>query len=165
MVQVAEFKKVKKDIFLRDISNIKGFNYCGEVNKDGADSLYENIKLPVRSSANTCKYDIHTNISMLLKPGKSCVIATGLKVEIDEGWLMLIVPNEKLGLEYRVELDNTVGVYDGADSINEKTDGHIFIKITNNGQNKNAEIGKGSVICHAIFIPYGVTKSDKFVEN
>jgi dUTP pyrophosphatase len=117
-------------------------------------------ELPVRATAGSAGYDIKTPVDIVLTPGKSVRIATGLRCRIAEGWVLLIMPKSGLGFKYRLQLDNTVGVID-SDYYYADNQGHILIQITNDSNTeKTLEIPAGKAFAQGIFVPFGITESD-----
>ena len=78
-------------------------------------------------------------------------------------WVLMIFPRSSLGFKYRLQLDNTVGVID-ADYYYSDNEGHIFIKITNDGD-QVLRIHKGEAFAQGIFFEYGVTEDDHVEEQ
>ena len=66
-------------------------------------------------------------------PGATIKIPTGIRCILKEGFVLKEYPRSGLGFKYRVRLDNTVGIID-SDYYKSDNEGHIFIKITNEGQ-------------------------------
>ncbi len=67
--------------------------------------------------------------------------------EMDEGWVLKLYPRSGLGFKYRVQLNNTVGIID-SDYFHSDNEGHIFVKITNDSnERKNRMRGSRYRIC------------------
>ena len=146
MKKIAKFYKVSKEEFI----------------KSADEALYENIILPKRATKGSAGYDFFANDSFSLKAGQSIKIPTGIRVQIDEGWVLKIYPRSSLGFKYRLSLDNTVGIID-SDYFNADNEGHIFIKITNCGD-KPLTVEKGKAFAQGVFTPYGITVDDDVTE-
>ena len=83
--------------------------------------------------------------------GETCLVPTGVRVKIEDGWFLSIFPRSGLGFKYRLQLDNTVGIID-SDYYESSNEGHIFIKITCDAKTqKTIEIKKGEGIAQGIF--------------
>lgn len=154
MYRIAEFEKVSfkqfedawKNIFLTSDEEIK--------------RLYESIKLPCRATSGSAGYDFFTPIDITLNPKENILLPTGIRVKIDEGWFLGIMPKSGLGFKFRLQMDNTIGVID-ADYYNSDNEGHIFVKLTNDSnQNKVISVKAGASICQGIFLPFGITITD-----
>ncbi len=60
-----------------------------------------------------------------LKPGETIKIPTGIRVKINDGWVLKLYPRSGLGFKFRVQMNNTVGIID-SDYYNSDNEGHIF---------------------------------------
>ena len=75
-------------------------------------------------------------------------------------------PRSSLGFNYRIQLDNTVGIIDSDYYNNTRNEGHIMIKITNDSRSGQTCIfEQGSRFCQGIFLPFGITLDDDVVEE
>lgn len=149
MKKIAKFEKVSQAQFLKD--------YEGE----NAKAVFDDIKLPARATSGSAGYDFYAPYSFTLAPGETLKIPTGLRVKIDEGWVLKIYPRSGLGFKYRLQLNNTVGIID-SDYYNSDNEGHIFIKITNDSnEGKTIELKKGEGFAQGIFVEYGITVDDE----
>ena len=118
----------------------------------------EDILLPKRATSGSAGYDFFAPFAFSLQSGESIKIPTGIRVKIEEGWVLKIYPRSSLGFKYRLTLNNTVGIID-SDYFNADNEGHIFIKLTNCGE-KPLEVEKGKGFAQGIFIEYGITEDD-----
>ena len=119
------------------------------------------VALPKRATSGSAGYDIIAPFDIVLKPGETIKVPTGLRCKISDGWVMFILPKSGLGFKYRTQLDNTVGVID-ADYYNADNEGHIMIKLTNDThEGKTLEVSAGKAFCQAIFLPFGITVDDR----
>ena len=64
---------------------------------------------------------------MTLEPGREIKIPTGIRVEMDQGWVLKCYPRSGLGFKYRLQLNNTVGIID-SDYFYSDNEGHMFAK-------------------------------------
>ncbi len=153
MKRIAQFEKVSYDRFEKDWSGIFPA-------KTDIISIYDSIKLPSRATKGSAGYDFYTPIAVELHPGESINIPTGIRVRIDEGWVLKLYPRSGLGFKFRLQLNNTVGIID-SDYYYSDNEGHIFIKITNDThEDKTVELNSGSAFCQGIFVEYGITVDD-----
>lgn len=152
-MRVGEFYKVSREQYLHDIGS--------EKDTEELDILeYDSISLPRRATAGSAGYDFFSPVNLVLEPGHSVKIATGIRVKVEDGWWLAILPRSSLGFKYRVQLDNTCGVID-QDYYGSDNEGHIFIKITNDSRDgKILTLDAGQAFAQGIFIPYGITFSD-----
>ena len=126
--------------------------------KDGTIDAYNSIMLPKRATSGSAGYDFFAPYDFTLAPNETFKVATGIRVKIDEGWVLKIYPRSSLGFKYRLRLDNTVGIID-SDYYYADNEGHIFIKITNLGD-KPLSVEKGKAFAQGVFVEYGITIDD-----
>ena len=119
--------------------------------------------LPRRATSGSAGYDFFSPLAFTLAPGACIRIPTGVRARIDDGWVLMLFPRSGLGFKYRLQLDNTVGIID-ADYYHALNEGHIMIKVTNNGS-KQLSLRKGDRFAQGIFIPYGITEDDEASEE
>lgn len=124
------------------------------------ESIYKNIKLPMRSTTGSAGYDFYLPNEIDLIEGKSMVIPTGIRCKIDDGWMLAAFPRSGHGFKYGIHLANTVGIID-ADYYNADNEGHIQIKLVNDSKlAKDIGLEDGTAFCQGIFIPFGITVDD-----
>ena len=127
-------------------------------------SIYDSLKLPRRATKGSAGYDFYTPIDICLKPGESIKIPTGIRCEMDEGWVLMIYPRSGLGFKYRLQLNNTVGIID-SDYYYSDNEGHIFIKMTNDSnEGKTVEVNAGQGIAQGVFMQYGIVEDDDVID-
>ncbi len=126
---------------------------------DGTKEEYSNIILPKRATSGSAGYDFFAPKTFTLNAGETIKIATGVRVQIDEGWALKIYPRSSLGFKYRLTLNNTVGIID-SDYFFADNEGHIFIKMTNCG-NSPITVERGKAFAQGVFVEYGITVDDE----
>ena len=125
---------------------------------------YANIKLPRRATIGSAGYDFFAPFDFELIPGETIKIPTGIRALLDEDKFLAIYPRSGIGFKYRLQLDNTVGIVDSDYSWSDN-EGHIFIKITNDGrEGKTIHINKGEAFAQGIITQYFVTIDDEVSE-
>lgn len=150
MKRIAKFEKVSREQFSKDWQDSFGEN----------ESIYDSIKLPRRATAGSAGYDFFSTTDFELMPGETIKIPTGIRVRIDEGWVLKLYPRSGLGFKYRLQLNNTVGIID-SDYYNSDNEGHIFVKVTNDSnEGKILSVKAGEGFCQGIFVEYGITVDD-----
>lgn len=152
MKRIAKFHKVSYEQF---------FESCREdFNKEEIKEMYQKIKLPVRATSGSAGYDFFAPFDFTAAPSQTIKIPTGIRCEIDEGWVLKIYPRSGLGFKFRLQLNNTVGIID-SDYFHSDNEGHIFIKITNDSnENKTVNVKAGTGFAQGIFVEYGITIDD-----
>ncbi len=129
-----------------------------EYAKSAPAELYDKIVLPRRATSGSAGYDFFATEAFTLKASETIKIPTGIRVKIEEGWVLSIYPRSSLGFKYRLTLDNTVGIID-SDYYFAENEGHIFIKMTNCG-NKPLAVEAGKAFAQGVFTEYGITYDD-----
>ena len=117
---------------MRDFEKISFEQFCKDVCEDK--QMYNNYKLPIRDSKSTAGYDIYLLEDLELKPNDIVKLPTGIKSYFNEDEVLLIVVRSSMGFKYNIRLVNQVGVIDADYYNNENNEGHIFIKIQNEGK-------------------------------
>lgn len=183
MKRVGEFYKVSLEQFLPEITKLlaeQEQKKCSPLQrsldwfwkpfkpKDDYDThlttlgelLYNQLDVPIRATSGSGGYDFKSPLSFTLKAGETIKIPTGMRAKIHNGWWLGCFPRSSLGFQYRLQLDNTVGVVD-SDYFYSDNEGHLFVKLTNDStENKTLSINQGDGLFQALFIPYGITYSD-----
>ena len=154
MKRIAKFHKVSKERFTADWVDTFAQS------KEEAERVYEAIRLPKRATAGSAGYDFFAPAEFTLKPGETVKIPTGIRVEMDQEWVLKCYPRSGLGFKYRLQLNNTVGIID-SDYFYSDNEGHIFAKLTNDSnEGKTVELEAGSGFMQGIFVEYGITMDD-----
>lgn len=124
------------------------------------DSTYNDLKLPKRATVGSAGYDFFAPFDIVLKPGETIKIPTGIRVKIEPNYVLKLYPRSGLGFKFRLQLNNTVGIID-SDYYYSDNEGHIFAKITNDtNEGRTIEIKKGTGFMQGIFIEYAITFDD-----
>ena len=127
--------------------------------------IYDKISLPKRATSKSAGYDFYAPVDVTMKPGEIVKIPTGIRVEMEEGWVLKCYPRSGLGFKYRLQLNNTVGIID-SDYFYSDNEGHIFIKMTNDSnEGKVVDVQAGQGIAQGIFMTYGITADDDATET
>ena len=154
MQRIAKFEKVSLEEFQ------KGFKDCFPENEEACQLVYDNLKLPKRATTGSAGYDFFSPVTFSLKPGETIKISTGIRVKMQENFVLKLYPRSGLGFKYRLQLNNTVGIID-SDYYNSDNEGHIFAKITNDSnEGKEVTIEGGTAFMQGIFLEYGITFDD-----
>ena len=128
-------------------------------------AVYDNLKVPVRATAGSAGYDFFAPVDILLKPGETVKLPTGIRVRMEPDWVLSCYPRSGLGFKYRLQLNNTVGIID-SDYYHSDNEGHIFAKLTNDTkEGKSLQIAAGNGFMQGIFTEYGITFDDQVTER
>ena len=155
MKRIAKFHKVSLEQFKKDWIDTFGLDEEAHI-----EEIYENIKLPRRATAGSAGYDFFAPVRLILAPGETIKIPTGIRVEMEPEWVLKCYPRSGLGFKYRLQLNNTVGIID-SDYFYSDNEGHMFSKITNDtNEEKTIDIAQGEGFMQGIFVEYGITLDD-----
>ncbi len=156
MQRIAKFEKVSFEQYKEGWLNC----WDSESSDEEIRAAYDGIKLPRRATTGSAGYDFYTPVDFKLQAGRTILIPTGVRVRIDEGWVLSIYPRSGLGFKFRLQLDNTVGIID-SDYYNSANEGHIFIKITNDSkEEKKVSLLSGDAFAQGVFTQFGITVDD-----
>ena len=142
-------------------------NFGDDFPRDVLQKIYDNIKLPKRSTKGSAGYDFYApfNIHMpgeqlktsIIKPEDVklirdyITIPTGIRFVTDRDDLVLFcAPRSGLGFKYGVKLKNTLGVID-SDYQYAENQGHILCKL---GSETGVDIEMGQAFMQGIFVPF-----------
>ena len=155
MKRVAKFEKVSLEQFMEGWTDTFGTQRPGVI-----EQIYDGICLPKRATSGSAGYDFFALAAIILKPGETVKIPTGVRVWMEPEWVLKCYPRSGLGFKYRLQLNNTVGIID-SDYYYSDNEGHIFAKLTNDSrEGKTVEIKAGDGFMQGIFTEYGITLDD-----
>ncbi|MBQ7955311.1 MAG: deoxyuridine 5'-triphosphate nucleotidohydrolase [Lachnospiraceae bacterium] len=155
MQKVAQFFKVSPENFMQAMKD----DFPQYTEADIKD-IYESLELPKRATKGSAGYDFYAPFAFSLPPGTTIKIPTGIRVKMEEDWVLQLFPRSGLGFKFRLQLNNTVGIID-SDYYYSDNEGHIFAKITNDSnEGKVLEVSAGSGFMQGIFLQYGITVDD-----
>ena len=138
------FEKISFEQFKKDIKDNK--------------ELYESYSLPKRSTKNSAGYDFCAIYDYTLHPGDIMKIPTGIRAIMESDDVLFIIDRSSMGFKYNVRMTNQVGVID-ADYYTSDNEGHIWIKIQNEGD-KDYVVKKGDAMIQGIFMKFLKTDDD-----
>lgn len=119
----------------------------------------ERIILPSRSTPGSAGYDLAAAVDLVLAPGDTALIPTGIKA--------YMLPDEYLGLhirsslavKYSLRLANGQGIVDSDYYNNPDNEGHILLAVVNCGS-AHAAIQRGMRLAQGIFYKYLLADGD-----
>ena len=145
-----KFEKISFEQFKNDV----------EDNKE----LYDSLGLPRRGTKYSAGYDFESLYDFVMKPGEIKKIPTGIKVTMNDNEVLLLAVRSSQGFKYNIRLCNQVGVIDKDYYNNENNEGHIFIKLQNEGD-KDYVVNKGDKIIQGVFINYLTVDDEEEVKE
>lgn len=156
MKRIGKFHKVSFERFAADWEK----NFPQE-ESSRIQEIYEALLLPRRATAGSAGYDFFAPVDLTIRPGETKMLPTGIRVEMEPGWVLKCYPRSGLGFKYRLQLNNTVGIID-SDYFYSDNEGHIFARLTNDtNEGKTVEIPAGTGFMQGIFSEYGITVDDE----
>ena len=141
---IARFTHVSEKEYLDAVKNLPG---C---------LARDEIPLPKRSTPGSAGYDFVSPIEIEIPAGGKGIIPTGIRCEMQEGWVLMLFPRSGLGFRYQTRLSNTVGIIDSDYAIADN-EGHIMVSLRN-PLNQSLVIKRGARFCQGIFVPYGLAE-------
>ena len=167
MKRIAKFEKVSFGQFSdswNDIIQTEEKDGSETRNEEVIKEIYDRIKLPRRATAGSAGYDFFAPVDIILNPGETIKIPTGIRVWMEPEWVLKCYPRSGLGFKFRLQLNNTVGIID-SDYYNSDNEGHIFAKLTNDSnEEKTVQIKAGEGFMQGIFVEYGITVDDSVTD-
>ena len=145
-----KFEKISYEQFKKDITD--------------NEELYNSYELPKRKTKYSAGYDFISLIEKNLAPGESVLIPTGVKCSLNENDVLLIVVRSSLGFKHNIRLVNQVGVIDADYYNNESNEGHILIKLKNEGDH-DYKIEIGGAIAQGLIINYDIIDDEKEINT
>lgn len=103
-----------------------------------------------------------SNLAKLTKGFRPTIVRTGMKIQIPDDMVCLIVPRSSTPLKYWLKVSNSPGVIDADYFSNEDNDGEIGI-IVENELDIPIKIKKGEVIGQALIIPKETVNDEEFI--
>lgn len=145
-----KFEKISFEQFKKDVKDDK--------------SLYDSYSLPKRGTKNSAGYDFFALYDYTVKPGEIMKIPTGIKANMESDDVLFLIERSSMGFKYNVRLTNQVGVIDQDYYNNPDNEGHLWIRIQNEGD-KEYKVKKGEGIIQGIFIKYLRTSDDLGIDK
>lgn len=154
--QVATFMKVSRTQFAQDWYKVSHEEAMKAAELEPLRNVYDAIRLPARATTGSAGYDFFLPADYTFEPGVFTYIQTGIRVRIDPGWMLMLLPRSGLGFKYHMQLLNTAGIVD-SDYFNAKNEGHIAAAITTE---KIFRLNAGDRFMQGILVPYGIATND-----
>ena len=136
---------------MRYFEKISFEQFAKDVKEDN--TLYNEYSLPKRATKNSAGYDFYSLFDFVLKPNEIKKIPTGIKATMNNDEALMIYVRSSSGFKYNVRMCNQVGIIDSDYYGNKDNEGHIFIKLVNEGD-KDYIVKKGDAICQGVFTKF-----------
>lgn len=136
------------------------FSAFGIRKDENVREIYDNIKIPIRSTSGSGGYDFFAPFPINIPGGnydKEVIIPSGIRFVTDrDDVVLLCFPRSGQGFKYGVALLNTVGVID-SDYWCSDNGGHIWCKLHSK---RDMLIPTGSAYMQGIIVPFLKTDDD-----
>jgi dUTP pyrophosphatase len=100
-----------------------------------------------RKTNGAVGYDVSSIEDIIILPGETKLIRTGISIELPDGVAALIFPRSSLVLKKHLDMPNSIGVIDS------DYRGECFVPLRNLGTD-NVEINKGERIAQFVFVNF-----------
>lgn len=163
MTPVAHFEKVSYEIYKNKMLELfeEDTETPLEMKEEIIRNMYNDILPPKRATTGSAGYDFFTPANLTIYSNRSIIVPTGIRCNMDEGYVLSMYPRSGLGFKYRVCLDNTVGIID-SDYYQSDNEGHIILKL--HATTKDSQpiiVPKGQAFAQGIFTQYFITYEDQ----
>lgn len=137
-----------------------------QFNKDFKDinTKYEDIIIPKRSTKFSAGYDFYIPYDLTIKKDEVVLIPTGIKVMLNTDEFLGIYIRSSLGFKYNLRMCNQVGIIDSDYYNNPSNEGHIFVKLKNEGDN-DIILKKYDRYVQGIIQKYYIVDNEKEIED
>lgn len=115
--------------------------------------LYDDFLLPRRGTKYSAGYDFFALYDFTLRPGEIIKLPTGVKFNMNEDEMLMLVVRSSQGFKYNVRLCNQVGIFESDYYNNLDNEGHAWVKLQNHGD-KDYVVKKGEAIAQGIFTKF-----------
>lgn len=122
-------------------------------------SGYEYVNFPKRKTKQSAGYDIESAVNVVINPGETKLIPTGIKAYMDENEWLGIYIRSSIAVKYGIILANSVAVIDSDYYNNPDNEGHIMIALMNTSEMPYT-VKKGDRIAQGIFHQYYKVDND-----
>ena len=137
-----------------------------QFNKDfkDIDTKYEDIIIPKRSTKFSAGYDFYMPYDLTVKKNEVVLIPTGIKAKLNSDEFLGIYIRSSLGFKYNLRMCNQVGIIDSDYYNNPSNEGHIFVKLKNEGNN-DIILKKYDRYVQGIIQKYYIVDNEKEIED
>ena len=122
--------------------------------------LYNSYNVPRRKTKYAAGYDFEALEDIVIKTGETKKIPTGIKSNMNDDEVLLLTVRSSQGFKYNIRMCNQVGVIDKDYYNNKDNEGHIWVKLQNEGD-KDYQVKKGEGIIQGMFVKYLTVDNEK----
>jgi len=156
---VRKFEKISYEMFKSNIIDL-GINTAEEI----IANIYNNIKLPERKTKFSAGYDFSLPFAITIMSHECLLIPTGIKVSLNEDEYLAMHVRSSLGIKYGITLANATGIIDSDYYNNSNNEGHIYVKLVNNGDS-NISLQAGDAISQGIISKFYIVDNEEIIKN
>ena len=137
-----------------------------QFNKDVNENekVYEEYILPKRSTKYSAGYDFFALTDFSILPGEMKKIPTGIKVNMEKDDVLMLFVRSSMGFKYNIRMCNQVGILDSDYYNNPNNEGHIWVKLQNEGYQEYV-VKKGDAICQGVFTKYLIVDNEEEITH
>jgi dUTP pyrophosphatase len=110
-------------------------------------TLRPNATLPSRAHAGDAGLDLHAAEATTIGPGERATVATGIAVEIPDGFAGLVLPRSGLAARHGIALVNAPGLIDSGYR------GEIRVLLLNTDRSEPFDVAPGDRIAQLVVTP------------
>ena len=130
-----------------------------DIDFNDLDVNYNELVLPKRNTKKSAGYDFYMPYDIEIKPDDVDKLPTGIKVIMEEDDFLGLYIRSSLGFKYNLRLCNQVGIIDADYYNNIDNEGHMFVKLKNEGES-TVILKKNDRYIQGIFQKYYITYDD-----
>lgn len=145
-----KFEVISNEQFNKDFENI--------------DVKYSDIIVPKRSTKYSAGYDFYMPYEVVIKKDEIVCIPTGIKVKLNDNDFLGIYVRSSLGFKYNIRMCNQVGIIDSDYYNNINNEGHIFVKLKNEGDS-DVTLRKNERYVQGIIQKYYIEDDEEEIKN
>lgn len=160
MERIARFSKVSYEQYKKDMLMLL-WGKDAEWSDEEIRAEYDAIKLPSRATAGSAGYDFYLPHAVHFSPSYNSFFPTGIRCEMEQGWVLQLYPKSGLGTKYGTMMLNTIPIID-QDYFFADNEGHILIGMS---VKKPFDLKAGDKFIQGLFVPFGITADDNATDK
>lgn len=125
---------------------------------------YKKIVIPKRATNFSAGYDFYLPYKIVINPNESVLIKTGIKAMMNSDEVLILAIRSSLGVKKGLQLNNQIGIIDSDYYNNSNNEGHIFVKLYNEGKEKFC-VNKKDRLCQGIFTKFLTVSNEEKINN
>lgn len=154
---VGLFEKVSFEQYYKDMISQGFIKADDEEQRNICYKFWCGIQIPTRATRNSAGYDFYLPFNVCLNEDQPVVVPTGIRVNINSGWFLMLVPRSGLGFKFGMRLSNTAGIID-SDYYFATNEGHIMAKIL---ASKAVSLKEQDRFMQGIFLQHGIAENEE----